>query len=296
METESAAAKTPEDIRAMLEHVEAKYKDGADRMSLEEKKKHCDLLHNILRMVGSMESDLRKSMDDSDRDGVVLQLKNLPSDGKGAVLVPKKEDIELLFTTKHNPTNEVPKIEVLSVHMEWNFPYIRDGPKSPNFATRFAEVFVRFGSPEQSAYVHELGSRSCFNLAMQDAHRSFGLNVKFVLCQDAATRAAYRTVGTLIGRLKGVDDKLRALGAVPGRGGVPELSEKLVQSEEFDAAAAYRHDRGTLHAFLCTRIRVDKRQRQAALEPLVEERFEILLELAYIDQDKFPFTCEREFK
>ena len=286
----------------MLEHVQAKYKDGADKMSLQEKEKHCDLLHNILRMVGSMESDLRKSMDDSDQDGVVLQLKNLPSDGKGAVLVPKKEVIELLFTSRYNPTNEVPKIDVLSVHMEWNFPYIRDGPKSPNFATRFAEVFVRFGSPEQAAYVHELGGRSCFNITMEDECRRFGLNVKFVLCQDAAARAAYRTVGTLIGRLKGVDDKLRALGAVPGRGGVPELSEMLVQSEEFDGwlakctQTAHVYDKAWLHSFLCGRTRVDKRKRQATLEPLVDERLEILMELCKIDQDKFPFTCEREFK
>ena len=47
---------------------------------------------------------------------------------------------------------------------------------------------------------------------------------------------------------------------------------------------------------MCTRTRVDKRKRQANLEPLVDERIEILLELAKIDQDKFPFVSEREFK
>jgi hypothetical protein len=51
-----------------------------------------------------------------------------------------------------------------------------------------------------------------------------------------------------------------------------------------------------LHAFLCTRTRVDRRARQAALEPLVDERIEILLKLVKYDQDRFPFAIEREFK
>jgi hypothetical protein len=73
----------------------------------------------------------------------------------------------------------------------------------------------------------------------------------------------------------------------------------LVQNENFDIAVTgmqSKNDKVTLHNFLCTRTRVDKRKRQANLEPLVDERIEILLELAKIDQDKFPFVSEREFK
>jgi hypothetical protein len=51
-----------------------------------------------------------------------------------------------------------------------------------------------------------------------------------------------------------------------------------------------------LHAWLCTRTRVDKSKRQAALEPLVDERIDILLKLAMFDPDQYPVVIEREFK
>ena len=51
-----------------------------------------------------------------------------------------------------------------------------------------------------------------------------------------------------------------------------------------------------LHAYLCSKTRVDKRKRQTALDPLIDERIEILKKLAQFDTDEFPFTYEREFK
>ena len=295
------APKSAEDVKAILEQVQAKYRDGADQMSQEERKKHCDLLQHILRMVGSMEKELRQTVHNPGKRSMVLQIKNLPGDGKGSVVIPKKEEIERIFVDdKFSPRNleAVSKIEVESVFLEWNFPHILSGPKSPNFTTKNAEVFVKFGSVEQAVYVQILGENKgmmTITVKREGCNHSFG--IRFVPCPDATVRATYRNIGDLILRLKEVDRQLKALGAVPGRGGIPELSEMLVQPEDFEAAVtASGFNKATLHNYLCTRTRVDKRKRQAALDPLVDERIEILMALSQIDQDKFPFACEREFK
>ena len=296
--------KTQQDVMDMLTQLQAKYKDGGDHLSMEEKKRHCDMLQNVLGMVRPILMDLKRSIE-SEHAGMVLQIKNLPSDGTGSVLIPKKEEIERIFTDGPRDNYSrlkggiVPdvtmKIDVESVFIEWNFPYISNGPKSPNFITKYADVFVKFGSTEQAAYVFALGrTKGGFSIQVKGEGCIHGVSLKFVLCPDAATRTAYRTAGTLILRLKEVDAQLRALGAIPGRGGVPELSDMLVQKEDFDVAVT-QFDAATLHNFLCTRTRVDKRKRQGILKPLVDERFEILLQLAKIDQDATPFTYEREF-
>jgi cysteine-rich repeat protein len=93
------------------------------------------------------------------------------------------------------------------------------------------------------------------------------------------------------------------------------FSNEMVQAEQFDdTVRAYEenitdvksklnrgfHDprmaKEELHAYLCSRTRVDKRKRQNALDPLVDERIEILKAIAKTDSDKFPFTCCCDFK
>jgi hypothetical protein len=89
--------KTQQDVMDMLTQLQAKYKDGGDQLSMEEKKKHCDMLQNVLGMVRPILMDLKRSIE-SEHAGMVLQIKNLPSDGTGSVLIPKKEEIERIFT------------------------------------------------------------------------------------------------------------------------------------------------------------------------------------------------------
>ena len=291
----STTAKTPEDLKAILELVQAKYRDGADKMSLEEKKKHCDMLQNVLKMVGSMEKDLKQSVDTSDHEGMVLQMRGgFPRDGKGLILIPSKEEVQRAFVTSGGGRNPqvVSLADVESVFHERNFHHIQYGPTSPNYLLEEIDVFVKFASVDQATVVLGVGGNKAFQI------QNMGFGVQFVIpSKDTTTRTAFRTAGDLILRLNKVDKQLKTLGAVPGRGGVPELSEMLVQLEDFDAAVTSRgYDKATIHAYLCTRIRVDRRKRQAALEPLVNERIEILMELAKIDQDKYPFVCEREFK
>jgi hypothetical protein len=145
-------------------------------------------------------------------------------------------------------------------------------------------------------------SKGKLNATVKGEGYIYHVGINFVPCQDSTFRETYRAVGNLILRLKEVDKQLKALGAVPGRGGVPELSDMLVHNEDFDGWVTMSittprgYDKASLHKFLCTRTRVDKRKRQTALEPLVDERIEILMQLSKIDQDKFPFTFEREFK
>jgi hypothetical protein len=289
-------AKTPNDVMDMLTKLQAKYKNGGDKLPLEEKKKHHELLQNVLKMVGQIETDLKKSMDTSDHEGMVLQFRgHFPRDTKGSLIIPSKDKVQLAFVTtsagRYNYSQVLRQADVESVFKEHNFHHIQEGPKSPNFLLRDTDVFVKFASVEQASFVLGMsGSRTV------DFGALGGYGFQFVLpSKNSKTRAAYSKIGTLITRLKEVDGQLKALGAVPGRGGVPELSDMLVQKEEFDVAVT-AYDKVTLHSFLCTRTRVDKRKRQTALEPLVDERIEILMQLAKIDQEQFPFTFEREFK
>ncbi len=119
--------------------------------------------------------------------------------------------------------------------------------------------------------------------------------------RNARTRAAYREIGTLITRLRQIDAQLKAIGAVPiniGRGGFPKLPDTLIQKEEFDESVAQLRKATSrqLHAYVSTRIRVDRKERQRKLDSLVDERINILLKLAQFDPDEFPFVVEREFK
>ena len=296
-----ADCKTPEDLKAILEHIHGKYKDGADKMSLEEKKKHCDMLQNVLRMVGSMENELRKSVDISDQEGMILQMRgNLHRDKKGSVIVPDKDQVQAAFViggTKKSPAY-VQQASVDSVFFEKNFNHIMEGPASPNFLLQNVDVFIKFASAKDAATVLELEGCRAINSARADGVMCAQM-YKFVTPPSFVARATYRNIGHLITRLKEVDDQLKTLGAVAGSSGTPRLSKHLLSVEDFDAQVneyTLRNNKEFLHEFLTTKTRVDKRKRQTALEPLVDERIEILMQLSKIDQDKFPFTFEREFK
>ena len=298
--TPESEIKTPEELTALLAHLQAKWQDGTDKMSIEEKKKHRDMLMNVLQMVGIMEDsdDLKKSVCDSGDDGMVLQMR-CQSGFVNFVFSPSSEEIQAAFAARNqkNVYDALVQANVKHVSIEENFNFLKSGPKSPNYLLKEKEVYVRFESVEQASHVLRIGEYLHVKInANQKAPFQF-----FAPKHSTTTRATYRTIGNLILRLKEVDQQLKALGAIPGRGGVPELSEMLVQINEFDgfvarANAAHGYDKATLHSFLCTRTRVDKRKRQAALDPLVDERIDILLKLTKYDPDDVPFTFEREFK
>ena len=94
---------------------------------------------------------------------------------------------------------------------------------------------------------------------------------------------------------------------------MPVLPDSFVQFNAFDdTVKAYEENmkdvqsrsrtfdpvmmKQDLHAFLCSRVRVDRVKRQKTLDPLVDERIEILKKLSRINPDDYPFEFEREFK
>ncbi len=284
----------------MLAHLQGKWQDDAEKMSIEEKKKHRDMLMGVLRMVNTMRNDLKKSMDDSGHEGMVLQMRgHFPFGQNGSVLVPTKDEVQAAFyvgVCSRDPIG-VKQADVESVFTEENFNHIQAGPSSPNYLLREINMYVKFASVEQASLL--LGGYKQVSIRSNENGRHCCRIELITPSRDAKTRATYRTIGSLIHRLKEVDNQLKALGAVAGNGGTPRLSKNLLQSDEFDAQVnecIKKDAKESLHGFLCTKTRVDKRKRQAAMDPLVDERINILLKLTKYDPDEVPFTFEREFK
>jgi hypothetical protein len=132
--------------------------------------------------------------------------------------------------------------------------------------------------------------------------------------QKQSTRVIYRSIGVQLKRMKVIDDRLKDIGAVPGRGGIPVLRADLVDSEEFDETVTTLLEnmreqeqplsvrrssdltgKEELHGYLVSKIKVDKKKRQMELDGLVRERIEILLKLSSFDPDEIPFSFDREF-
>jgi hypothetical protein len=301
---DSSECTGPETIKQMLEHLQTKYRDGIDKISPEEKRHHHDMLKNIVEMVGVMRKDVEKSLDAANHGKMVLKISgSFPVDFTGSICVPQADELNVAFnaTLRRNSVIEnPPQVLVESITVEENFNHILDGPESPNYLLKEQEVYVKLESMEQADYVRGLSShlRSVMVKLPSDPRRSICLLLSDP-SKDTHTRAAYREIGTLITRLKQVDAQLTALGAVPGRGGLPELSDKLIPVEVFDDTVKRLQEtpgqKYNLHGFLCTRIRVDKRKRQETLEPLIDERINVLLRLSQFDPDEFPFVVEREF-
>ena len=217
----------------------------------------------------------------------------------GRVVPPTREE---LAASLHFIYREGLALAVESVIEEDNFNHILLGPNSSKYLLKEREMYVRFGTAEQASYLLGICGKDGILMSpvMVEEWGARSLAARFsVPTRPARARAAYRDIGTVIARLMQVDTQLKALGAVPGRGGVPELSDMLVQKEEFDMCVKSFQETGDkhlLHSWLCTRTRVDRGKRQATLEPLVGERIDLLLKLSRHDPDEFPFVFEREFK
>jgi Asp-tRNA(Asn)/Glu-tRNA(Gln) amidotransferase C subunit len=304
---EAMEPKKKEDVMEALAFLRAKFRDGAEKLPSEEREKYRNVFQHIIEEFRGMEESLTRT--ECNPDDRVLQMNGpFRRDETGALCAPKKEDVQASFLQVMRRGEVCIPIEVESVSVEENYVHMLYGPANPNYLYKEPNMFVKFKTLEQTKIVEtNIKSRT---VSYQVGSTLTGSNYRFsVPALNSADRAAYRAIGDLITRIKTVDSKLKALGAVPGRGGLPELSDKLIQKDDFDtyinslrAADTQRvrwdplMKQQELHGWLCTRTRVDKSKRQAALEPLVDERIDILLKLAMFDPDQYPVVIEREFK
>ena len=302
------------DLQAKLAYLNAKWSEGTESMSAEEKQKHLDMLQEVLNAMGSMQKDLKKAVARSNPDACVLRAYGqFPRAADTSVMYPQRIDIQesiVRFLNGKNQGKVAMAIEVESTFVEFNYNYIRSGQYDQRFLKREEELYLKFATQEQADFVikstegqsivvHFARQGCCFQL-MESAQKS-------------STREAYRTIGSLLHRLIEIDKQCKVLGAVPGRGGVPILADTLVQYEAFDdTVRAYEENmrdvegrvqrfdpnmmKQDLHAFLCGRVRVDRAKRQKTLDPLVDERIGILKKLSKFNPDDYPFEFDREFK
>jgi hypothetical protein len=214
-------------------------------------------------------------------------------DADGCIVAPSEKDVRAVFDQ-----SACPAVRVECVFSEMNFHHLNGTAKSPKHDVPEEEVFVQFESEEQACSV--LGLRGDFRFTIPSKTRS--------------TRASYRKIGELVLQLKQVDAEIRALGAVPGRGGIPVLPDHFVQIEQFDETvvalkgnmtrggggggssfSTLGSARENLHNFLVYRTRINRSKRQELLDSLVDKRIDVLLKLCSFDPDETPFTFDRGY-
>jgi hypothetical protein len=313
-----------DDIKAKLALLKEKLVKNPGELSVDEKKQYLDILRVVVQEAGAMEKDLNRSVGkigDSDHERMVLKMRgHFTRNSSGEFLLPAVEELqaELVRIGRENPSlGAMTNFTVLEIFNEKNFNYIRRSARDPNHLLQEEEVFVKFGSCEQALYILGLIHGLHFQVRgggnggkIPGSHYLFSLP-----SYDTATRAIYRVVGGLLIRLKEVDKELRQLGAVPYMG-LPMLPVHFVQTEEFDEQVRLLQEeennnnklapissgrqimgaKDSLHAYLTSKHKVDRRKRQAALDVLVDERIDILLKLCRYDPEETPFSFDREFK
>jgi hypothetical protein len=291
-------------LQEKLANLNSKLSETTESQTAEELLKHLDMLRDVMNVMGSMEKDLKKAVDESNPDACILRVTtSFPRAADGGVLYPPRKYIQekLNRVFRQNIRYE---IEVQATFVEMNYNNILHYP-ADNYLRQEEEFYVKVGSPEQMESILKLSD--CIHF----------VGFEFIKpTENFATREAYRTIGHLLLRLKIVDQKCKKLGAIPGRRGVPILPEDFVQTDEFKKTVEkYQWDNiaenlsraagkifkdGTpiedVHAYLCSHTPVDKRKRQKELDTLVGERIDILKKLLSFNQDDFPFTFDREFK
>jgi hypothetical protein len=299
------------DLLAKLADLNAKLNENPQTLSPEERQKHLDALKGVMDAMGSMAKDLKKAVDESNPDACTLRvIGKFQRKPDGSFLYPTKEEVQQRFREFHN------SLCVRALNTERNFNYLQKGPGFPDYLVQEEELFIIFGSAEDTQYVLDCNFNLHVTMDMPPPARCrVGSHITFAKPTPLRRRDTYRAIGQLITRLKAVDGQCKALGAIPGRGGIPTLPDEMVQAELFDDTVKALEEnindlqgklgrniqdpttaKQTLHGFLCSRKRVDKRKRQNALDPLVDARIEILKALAKMDCDQFPFTYEPDFK
>lgn len=295
----------PEDIIRQLEQVRILHSEGS--LSTAEKRKLVDLYDATRKQLKLMADDMKQDIDAPDCEGRVLIMhgsyKSFYHDffKAGVLCIPRQEELTLAIQRHCNWRRDNSALSsatkaiipvVVSIKQEDNFSHLRDGPQSPNYLLTTPTVNVIFETVEQAEFL--LGVAGAVSIPGYPLPFEF-----FKPQQDSATRAAYNAIGSHITRLKKIDDELRTLGAVPGRGGVPQLPENFISPASFDQIVAKyqeNNDKFTLHNWLCTRMRLDVDKKQAKLDRLVNARIEVLLQLAKHNFDEYPVVVEREYK
>lgn len=289
-------------------------------MPVEEKKQYLEMLRidvQVEAMMMMIPKDPNTSGDREDGGGVVLQMRGqFARDASGNFVLPcaKALQAELVRIGGGHPE--------IYIFSEKNFNYITNSTLCPNHLLQEEEVFVKLDSQESASCFLNLKQGLpletwCLDYGVVDPRRlTYLLLLHFsVPSRDAATRAVYRHIGALLTRLKRVNEELKHLGAVSGRGNIPVLPAHFVQTEEFDETVRVlqakmkavndkpsresvndlQHVQEELHGYLVSKQRVNRRKRQEALDSLVDERISILLKLCRYDLDTTPFSFDREF-
>jgi hypothetical protein len=317
-------SKRPEDIQALLTDLQTKFQSGKDQMSLDERKKLCEMLGDVVRKASSMEKSVKEVVNTSDHEGMTLKVcGQFPRTANGLFVVPTREEFTSSFLHWQLNSRRLVKfstpLTVKAVIEEETFNHLLAGPSNPNYLLKEQDVSIVMESVEQAEYLLGICSHGYGSIHVNFSANGMNYGLSFSFRRhslDQHVRKVYREIGSLVVRLRDVDFRLRALGAIPtSRSKIIKLDPSLVQTEVFDKTVKEyqakiaeteliegrsREDRElnkqALHAYLCSNTRVDRSKREAAFSALVAERIDILLQLSQYDPDEFPVVVERDFK
>jgi hypothetical protein len=302
------------EIRTKLNFLSEKLAKSPDELSVDERLQHLEALREVVHTARAMEKSLQKNAECDSGDETTLRMVGMfPYNADRSFMLPSKEGVQhgLAWMSSTSPRLSV---EVTSVFSEKNFNFLKYPTISHNYLLEEEEVYVRFKTPEQASYVLGLsgGSRVVFDFSGRTEGRIFQFSIPV---EKQSIRVTYRSIGTLLKRIRVIDSRLKDLGAVPGRGGVPVLREDFVDAKEFDETVdallenmqeveqglstrriVGHTGKEELHGYLVSKIKVNKKKRQGELDGLVQERIEILLKLCSFNLDEPPFSFDREFR